>query len=183
MFLLRREGFLGGLYEVLRTSFIASCCNGGGLRVLMPFCIISAMNAVFNMLIIIQFPILCFYTVVTTSLAVLEAISAYYAWQIYQVAAAGLLYPGDGPMLPGAAGAPGGLFGGGGQSPLLGGGGGGNVLGGGGGRDLDQPGNRFPSDAVGGGYRPPAQNPNGSPGTQRAGPFQPFMGQGNRLSD
>ena len=91
VFLLRDSGPMAQVYEVLRVSPIAGCCGGGGMRVLMPFCFISGINSVFNALIIVQFPILCVYTVVTTLLAVLEGVCAVYAWKVYQAVAESFL--------------------------------------------------------------------------------------------
>ncbi|CAD7923920.1 unnamed protein product [Amoebophrya sp. A120] len=161
IFFMRSDELISNIHRYLRNTMIAMCCGGGGFRVLMPFCFLSGLNGVFNLLIFVQFPILVPYTMLTSILGIVEIFCAYCGWQIYkQVSAYQLGAAGFGPRAPER---PAGRIGGGppgGGAPGAGGGGGAPAGGGGGG--------------WGGGI-------SGQP--QQAPGFQVFQGQGRRLGD
>mmetsp|Transcript_11232 Transcript_11232/g.27467 ORF Transcript_11232/g.27467 Transcript_11232/m.27467 type:complete len:230 (+) Transcript_11232:321-1010(+) len=169
VFFMRSDEVIGSMYRYLRNTMIAMCCGGGGFRVLMPFCFLSGLNGVFNLLIFVQFPILVPYTVVTSLLGIIEIFCAYCGWQIYKnVSAYQMGSAGYGPRAPAertnnraaAPGAAGGGFGGG----MLGGGGGQGAQGGSGGGQAGE--GLF-----------------GATNNAQAQQFQVFQGQGRRLGD
>ncbi|CAD7953314.1 unnamed protein product [Amoebophrya sp. A25] len=160
IFFMRNDEVIEQIYRYLKNTMIAMCCGGGGFRVLMPFCFLSGLNGVFNLLIFIQFPVLVVYTILTSVLGLVELFCAFCGWQIYKSVSS--------YQLGGMGGGFGGF--GAGARPA-----GGNAAGGGrvGGGSPGGSGGPGAAPGFGGLNAPPAQQPG----------FQVFQGQGRRLGD
>ena len=135
----------------------------GGFRVLMPFCFLSGLNGVFNLCVFVQFPILVPYTILTTSLGILEVACAVLGYKIYKIVSNTQL-GGGGSWGAGGGGAAGGGVGGGGLFD-----------GGGGPRGQDGP--------PGGSSAAPRPYITSGLSGRSNEPFQVFQGQGRRLGD